>query len=191
MKQPALPELSRDWLASLDDAALQRALLDRVEAAWQLCRQYHPDLPRPKVWCDLRGKCAGQAHYGRGGLRFNPVLYRENRHAYLVEVVPHEMAHWLVRHLRDGHRARPHGREWRTVMERLFGLPPRVTHAFDTRRASPMPYRYHCGCQDHYFTARRHALARKGRRYRCLSCAQTLVYQPFVDAEKSLQLADI
>ncbi len=183
MRQPALPEPCPEWLASLDDAALKRTLLDRVEAAWQLCRKYHPDLPRPKVWCDLRGKCAGQAHYGRGGLRFNPVLYRENRHAYLVEVVPHEMAHWLVRHLRDGRRARPHGHEWRTVMERLFGLPPRVTHAFDTRRASPMPYRYHCGCQDHYFTARRHALARRGRRYRCLACAQTLVYQSFVDPE--------
>lgn len=183
MKQPALPDPCSRWLASLDDPALHRALLDRVEAAWQLCRDYHPELPRPQVWCDLRGKCAGQAHYGRGGLRFNPVLYRENRRAFLVDVVPHEMAHWLVRHLSDGHKARPHGHEWRTVMEQLFGLEARVTHCFDTGRASPTPHRYHCGCQEHFFTARRHSLVRNGRRYRCLSCAQTLVYQPLVGLE--------
>ncbi|NIC04688.1 SprT-like domain-containing protein [Billgrantia bachuensis] len=184
MRRPTLPDPSPEWLASLDEATLHQALLARVEAAWQLCCQYHPDLPRPKVWCDLRGKCAGQAHYGRGGLRFNPVLYAENRHAFLTEVVPHEMAHWLVRHLRDGRQAKPHGHEWRTVMERLFGLEANVTHSFDTRRASPTPYRYHCGCQAHFFTSRRHSLARKGRRYRCLSCAETLVYQSFVENEK-------
>ena len=190
MKQPALPDPCSRWLASLDDAALHQALLERVETAWQLCRDYHPGLPRPQVWCDLRGKCAGQAHYGRGGLRFNPVLYRENRRAFLVDVVPHEMAHWLVRHLSDGHKARPHGREWRTVMEQLFGLEARVTHSFDTGRASPTPHCYQCGCQAHFFTSRRHALARNGRHYRCLSCAQTLVYQPFVGSEGGVQVND-
>ncbi|MFQ3786150.1 SprT-like domain-containing protein [Halomonas sp. A29] len=184
MRRPALPDPCPERLEKLDDNALHQALLERVEAAWQLCRDYHPELPRPKVWCDLRGKCAGQAHYGRGGLRFNPVLFRENRHLFLREVVPHEMAHWLVRHLSDGRHARPHGREWRTVMERLFGLKASVTHSFDTRRASPMPYRYLCACQEHFFTSRRHALASKGRRYRCLSCAETLVYQSFVEHEK-------
>jgi SprT protein len=128
------------------------------------------------VWCDLRGRSAGQAHFGRGGLRFNPVLYDENRETFLVEVVPHEMAHWLVHHLEDCHRARPHGCEWQVVMRRLFGLVPRATHRFDTRRASPAPYRYRCGCREHGFTARRHGLALKGRDYRCRHCAQTLVY---------------
>ena len=179
--RPALPDPGVTWLSQLDEAALHRALLDRVEAAWRLCCEFHPELPRPRVWLDLRGKCAGQAHYGRGGLRFNAVLYRENRHAYLVEVVPHEMAHWLVHHLSDGHRARPHGREWRTVMQRLFGLEPRVTHAFDTGRASPAPFRYVCHCREHAFTARRHSLASGGRGYRCRHCCQTLVYQPFVE----------
>ncbi|SDJ51430.1 SprT-like domain-containing protein [Billgrantia gudaonensis] len=177
MDRPALPDPCADWLDSLDEAALHRALHERVEAAFQLCREMHAHLPRPRVWLDLRGQCAGQAHFGRAGLRFNPVLLRENRQAFFVDVVPHEMAHWLVHHLEQGDRMRPHGHEWRTVMRQLFGLPARVTHRFDTRHASPAPYRYRCACREHAFTARRHALARGGRVYRCRECAQTLVYQ--------------
>lgn len=176
MDRPALPPPDPERLTALDAAGLHAALLARVEAAWRLCREVHPDLPRPTVWCDLRGQCAGQAHFGRGGLRFNPLLYAENRVAFLTEVVPHEMAHWLVWHLEEGPRLRPHGREWQTVMRRLFGLEPRTTHRFDTGRASPVPHRYACACREHAFTARRHALACQGRRYRCCHCAQTLVY---------------
>lgn len=176
MTRPALPTPDLDRLATLEDEALLAALYARVESAWRLCREVHPGLPRPQVWCDLRGKCAGQAHFGRGGLRFNPVLFAENRREFMVEVVPHEMAHWLVHHLEDGCRARPHGREWQTVMRGLFGLTPRTTHRFDTGRSSPAPHRYACDCREHAFSTRRHALARQGQRYRCRHCAQTLVY---------------
>lgn len=176
MNQPVLPHPDPSRLSGLDRQALLAALHARVEEAWQLCREVHPSLPRPGVWCDLRGKCAGQAHFGRGGLRFNLVLFDENRETFLVEVVPHEMAHWLVHHLEDGFRARPHGHEWKTVMRKLFGLVPNVTHRFDTARASQAPHRYRCRCREHAFTTRRHALASSGRRYRCRHCAQPLVY---------------
>jgi SprT protein len=174
MNAPALPHPDPHYLAGLDHQGLLATLESRVEQAWRLCREVHPTLPRPPVWCDLRGRCAGQAHFGRGGLRFNPVLLDENRLVFLVEVVPHEMAHWLVHHLEDSLGAKPHGREWQTVMRGLFGLAPRTTHSFDTRRASPAPYRYRCGCREHGFTARRHSLARQGRRYRCRHCAEFL-----------------
>ncbi|MBB3191347.1 SprT-like domain-containing protein [Halomonas cerina] len=180
MTSAALPAPDSTRLNALDRAALHRTLIAQVEAAYRLCREVHPALPRPAVWLDLRGKCAGQAHFGRGGLRFNPVLLDDNRQAFLAEVVPHEMAHWLVHHLEDAGRMRPHGKEWQTVMRRLFGLEPRATHAFDTRRASPAPYRYTCGCREHAFSARRHGLACRGRVYRCRRCAQTLVYQTFM-----------
>ncbi|WP_141317276.1 SprT family zinc-dependent metalloprotease [Halomonas halmophila] len=176
MTPPVLPDPDRQWLASLDRGASQDALHERVAAAWRLCRDVHPSLPRPRVWLDLRGKGAGQTHFGRGGLRFNPVLFDDNRHAFMVEVVPHEMAHWLVHHLSDGQGVAPHGHEWRTVMRELFGLTPQATHDFDTRRASPAPYQYRCQCREHGFTARRHGLARKGRQYVCRRCRQPLVY---------------
>ncbi|MEC4768367.1 SprT-like domain-containing protein [Halomonas sp. CUBES01] len=170
---PPWPEAS---LAALSTQALHQAARERADLAWQRCREVYPGLPRPGIWFDLKGASAGQAHLGRGGLRFNPVLMSENRRAFFDEVIPHEMAHWLVFHLENGPRLKPHGREWQAVMRDLFGLAPRVTHRFDIARAQPAPYRYQCGCRQHQLTARRHALVVKGRRYRCRHCAQTLVY---------------
>lgn len=173
---PTLPDPDREILATLTRPELQTLMRQRVAEAMALCHALYPDLPSPEVWFDLRGKCAGQAHFGRGGLRFNPLLLDDNRVAFLVEVVPHEVAHWLVWHLEDGPSFRPHGREWQTVMTRLFGIAPEVTHEFDTRSASPAPYRYRCDCQEHHFSARRHANARSGRDYRCRRCRGRLSY---------------
>lgn len=164
-------------LDALAPAALEKAARARVEEAWQRCLEVHPGLPMPKVWFDLRGASAGQAHWGRGGLRFNRVLLSENRTAFFDEVIPHEMAHWLVFHLEGGLRLKPHGREWKTVMRGLFGLAPRVTHAFAVERAQPSPHRYRCGCREHHFTAQRHAQVKKGRRYRCRHCGEILEWQ--------------
>ena len=171
-----LPDWPQDQLVELGPIELEQAARERVKQAWQRCQDVYPALPCPGVWFDLKGASAGQAHLGRGGLRFNPVLLSENRAAFFAEVIPHEMAHWLVFHLQDGPRLKPHGREWQTVMRQLFGLAPRVTHRFDIRQAQRRPYRYQCACQQHAFTPQRHAQVRRGRRYRCRVCAQTLVY---------------
>ncbi|KAA0017515.1 metallopeptidase [Salinicola corii] len=174
---PALGESDAQALDALDPAALERRLLRQAEAAWQLAREVHPALPRPRIWFDLRGRSAGQAHYQRGGLRFNRTLLQGNRQAFIDEIVPHEMAHWLVFHLEEGARARPHGREWKTVMRNLYGLAPVVTHRFDVARASPAPYLYRCRCETlHRFTGRRHSQALKGTRYRCRHCRAPLSF---------------
>ncbi|OHV13456.1 SprT-like domain-containing protein [Kushneria phosphatilytica] len=165
----------------MTDEQLQQRLLNCAECCWQQASAHYPALPQPRIWFDLRGRSAGQAHYQRGGLRFNMTLYRDQPETFLAEVVPHEMAHWVVHHSVP-HRVRPHGHEWQSVMRELFRLPPRVTHTFDTSRATPVPYGYRCHCARlHRFTARRHALARRGRRYRCRYCQGVLHYQGRID----------
>lgn len=176
MQTSPLPPWPVDQLAALSATALQQAARQRVAQALQRCREVYPMLPAPGVWFDLKGASAGQAHLGRGGLRFNNVLLNDNRSAFFEDVIPHEMAHWLVFHLDNGPRLKPHGREWQAVMRDLFGLAPRVTHRFDIQHAQNRPYHYRCGCQTHQFTARRHTLVLKGRDYRCRNCGQSLVY---------------
>lgn len=180
MNTSPLPPWPADQLLTLSPELLHQAALERVEQALQRCCEVYPTLPAPKVWFDLRGASAGQAHLGRGGLRFNPVLLSDNRCAFFEDVIPHEMAHWLVFHLANGPHLKPHGREWQRVMRDLFGLAPRVTHRFDIKRSQSRPYHYRCRCQTHYFTARRHALVLKGRHYRCRDCDQRLVFKAFV-----------
>ncbi|WP_456269737.1 SprT-like domain-containing protein [Kushneria sp. AK178] len=157
------------------DASRAR-LMAHVQACLQTARRHYPELPAPGVWCDLRGRSAGQAHYGRGGLRFNMTLYGEQPEAFLTEVVTHEMAHWVVHHVYP-RRVRPHGVQWQQVMVRVFDRPPSVTHRFDTSRASPAPYRYSCGCRSHYFTRRRYNNERRGSRYCCRHCGERLRLQ--------------
>ncbi|WP_110686849.1 SprT-like domain-containing protein [Salinicola aestuarinus] len=183
---PALPTSDAAELEALDETALRNCLMARVEAAWRLAREVHPELPRPHVWFDLRGRSAGQAHYGRGGLRFNTVLLADNRRVFFDEIVAHEMAHWLVFHLKEGRRARPHGREWQRVMRDLFGVAPNVTHRLDVSQASPQPYLYRCHCDTrHAFTSRRHAMARRGSRYACRRCGAPLVFDRRADAAET------
>ncbi|WP_189514503.1 SprT family zinc-dependent metalloprotease [Kushneria pakistanensis] len=153
--------------------ASQARLVAHVEQCLQQARAHYPTLPAPGVWCDLRGRSAGQAHYGRGGLRFNMTLYAEQPEPFLAEVVPHEMAHWVVHHVYPG-RVRPHGVQWQQVMIDIFDRAPRVTHRFDTTRASPAPYRYACGCRVHHFTRRRYLNERRGSQYRCRHCGERL-----------------
>ncbi|MCB8888036.1 SprT-like domain-containing protein [Vreelandella malpeensis] len=174
MRSSPLPEWPARHLAALTFDALLDAALARVDETLMLAREVHPGLPAPRVWFDLKGAGAGQAHLGRGGLRFNPVLLADNRAAFFDEVIPHEMAHWLVFHLDGGTRLKPHGREWQTVMRELFGLVPRVTHRFDIAQSQRRPYRYRCDCREHLFTAQRHAQGARGRRYRCRQCGQAL-----------------
>ncbi len=179
MNTRPLPPWPDHTLITLSPQALRQAAQVRTNEALKRCHDVYPTLPAPRVWFDLKGASAGQAHLGRGGLRFNPILLNDNRQVFFDEVIPHEMAHWLVFHLAGGTRLKPHGREWQAVMRDLFGLVPKVTHQLDIQRAQPRPYRYQCGCQIHRFTARRHSLAINGRRYRCRHCDQTLVYSAF------------
>src|SRR5690554_1038190 len=53
MTGPALPTPDPERLEALDRDALLAALHERVAAAWRLCREVHPGLPRPAVWCGL------------------------------------------------------------------------------------------------------------------------------------------
>jgi predicted SprT family Zn-dependent metalloprotease len=84
----------------------------------------------------------------------------------LEEVVCHEAAHVAVHELYRGRR-RPHGAEWRELMQKA-GFAPRVRMPLDRLPSRMQPntvYEHHCPvCQAHR-NARRPV-----RRWRCTAC---------------------
>lgn len=159
-------------------------ILYRLEQCYQLAEHhFERSFERPVVRLDLRGQKAGVAYLQRNLLRFNAQLYRENQADFLQQTVPHEVAHLLAQALYGSH-IRPHGREWQGLMTGLFGLPARRCHDYQVAQRRGRRYLYRCACPEGIaFTAQRHALVRRGRRYACRRCGSSLHFsgQQLVD----------
>ncbi len=145
-------------------------------------RYFKREFNHPKITLDQRGKCAGTARLRDWHIRLNPVLLQDNQAEFENEVIPHEIAH-LVVHAIWG-RVRPHGAEWRKVMWEVFSITPRTTHKMDVTKVQGAVYAYHCDCQQHQLSVRRHrAILRGDRQYCCRRCGANL--QLLTDATDS------
>jgi SprT protein len=153
-------------------------LLSRVEHCYQQAEIFFKQpFVRPEVSFKLRGQKAGVAHLTENKLRFNPQLYRENRDDFLKQTVPHEVAH-LIAHQLFGLKIQPHGEEWQLIMRGVYELPPNRCHSYDVKRRTVNRYIYRCSCPEGEFpfSAQRHSLVSKGRRYYCRNCKVTLSF---------------
>ncbi|MDZ5601382.1 SprT family zinc-dependent metalloprotease [Pseudomonas sp. RP23018S] len=153
-------------------------LRQRVEACYVQAEAFFKrTFPRPEVSLKLRGQKAGVAHLHDNLLRFNPQLYQANQDDFLRQTVPHEVAH-LVAHQLFGGSIQAHGQEWQLIMRGVYELPPHRCHSYAVERRVATRYVYRCPCpgSDFPFSAQRHTLVRKGRRYVCKRCRQVLTY---------------
>jgi SprT protein len=165
--------------------AIRRAVVQ----AWQKATDFYDlgSLPLPEIDFGLRGRCAAQAGWRmsvhRGSrkasqlrLRFNLQAYAAHPAEMLNETVPHEIAHLIVV-LRWGAKCRPHGAEWRSVMQECFALEPQRTHSLPLKpsRTLPRDFVYACTCRKHYLTRIRHGRIERGQSvYRCRNCGDIL-----------------
>ncbi|MBN7796270.1 SprT-like domain-containing protein [Parahaliea mediterranea] len=137
---------------------------------------------RIPVLFDLSGRSAGmfRADGRNSWIRYNPWIFAKYYRENLEGTVPHEVAHYIVHALYGARRVKPHGSQWRLVMQ-LFEADPEVT--FD-RDLSGVPQRrqrthpYQCPCREHSLSTTRHNRVQRGQgRYHCRYCRGELVYR--------------
>lgn len=108
----------------------------------------------------------------RGVIRLSTALLAPGNRPLLSEALTHEAAHLAV-HLLHGPKAKPHGNEWRLLMQAV-GLEPRLRLRLpqpvtqdSLPRGPGYPYEYRCPvCQS---TCRRR---RRDSRIRCRPCVE-------------------
>ncbi|MCG9728317.1 SprT family zinc-dependent metalloprotease [Shewanella sp. Isolate13] len=153
---------------------LHQQMAQQVEHCYQVAEsKLGKRFARPEIAFTLRGKSAGTAHLQLNKLRFNPKLLNDNQQAFLDDVIPHEICHLLAFQLYG--RVKPHGREWQSLMQSLYGRVPRTTHSFDTRAVEGKTFEYHCQCGPIKLSIRRHNKVVRGEtQYRCRRCGHQL-----------------
>jgi SprT protein len=129
---------------------------------------------RPTYFFNQRGRSAGSAHLQKNAVKFNPVLYLQNKAVFIEQVVAHEIAHLITYQLYG--RVKPHGKEWQQIMTQVFHLPAHTTHDLDISQVQGKLFTYQCDCMQHQLTIRRHNNIAKGTRYLCKKCKKPLKY---------------
>ena len=157
---------------SIQNLARQKLVELRAKA-----RKFYGVEVDPELSFDLRGMAAGQANYRENKIRLNRELLQEYMSDFIEQTVPHEYAH-LVAYRKFGSRIRPHGKEWRWVMQ-VLGADPIRTHNY---RVSPVRkcrrFTYQCNCpgKDYQLTSIRHNRIKKGFHYYCLKCKEQVIF---------------
>lgn len=129
----------------------------------------------------LSGRSAGMycVHGDSRIIRYNPWLFARYFEDSLRTTVPHETAHYIADVLYGTHSIRPHGPEWRSIMQ-LFGAEPRVCGNYDLEGIPVRRQRrfdYVCSCRSHELTTVRHRRVLYQRmKYFCRYCKDELVY---------------
>ena len=158
-----------------------------IELYTQAERHFLKRFKRPYVRVDLRGESAGQAWPKKYQLRFNPVLFKENREHFLRQTVAHEVAHLLAHEL-FGPRVQAHGKEWQGIMTEVFALPADRCHTYNTQNSSNRPWLYKCCCEGKLvaLSTIRHNRSRKGMVYLCTSCKTPLKFVRKADSQPAV-----
>jgi SprT protein len=132
---------------------------------------------------DLKGRAAGMYRVKKKLLltkreiRYNPFIFSKYFEDNLENTVPHEVAHYACDALYGMNNIKPHGTEWKQVMQAL-DADPKVTASYDL---TDMPLRkmktfsYRCSCGEQRLSSIRHNRVMKHNyQYYCKACRQIL-----------------
>ncbi len=149
-----------------------------IESAADYYNQSFSDIP---VLFDLTGKAAGmyRVKAGQSVIRYNPYVFAKYFDDNFNETIPHEVAHYVTDVLFGLRNIRPHGNEWKSVMQ-VFGVAANRTANYDLTGVPFRQYQkyiYRCACQDYELTSRRHNKVVRGTgHYLCRDCGSKLLF---------------
>jgi SprT protein len=136
---------------------------------------------------DLKGRSAGmyRVKINRGlvfsrqqrAIRYNPYIFSKYFDDNFATTIPHEVAHYVTDIIYGLKNIKPHGREWKEVMD-AFGANASVTADYDLA-GLPLKrqavFTYQCACREHQLSATRHNKITKRRyQYTCNYCKHPL-----------------
>jgi len=142
-------------------------------------QQLNINLSNIPVLFNLKGRSSGMFVVMRRDIciRYNEIIFSRYFEDNLTNTVPHEVAHYVVYQLHGLKKVKPHGAEWKQVMQ-LFNVKAEVTSRYDT---SDLPlhrqkqHHYICGCMSHQLSTTRHNRVQKNAAiYKCRQCRQPL-----------------
>ncbi|HED35976.1 MAG TPA: metallopeptidase (SprT family) [Gammaproteobacteria bacterium] len=128
---------------------------------------------------DLKGGSSGMfmVRSSQIRIRYNEIIFSQYFDDALDNTVGHEVAHYVVYSIYGLRKTRPHGIEWKQVMQ-LFNLRPEVTSRYDVSQLPLKQQRRHnyaCGCMTHELSTTRHYKILRGKMtYHCRKCQQPL-----------------
>jgi len=166
---------TKTYLSEAERQSFITATADWITRANNL---FDSALPFIEIRFDLSGRTSGMfcVNGRQQYIRYNDQIFAKHYDASLKETVPHEVAHYVVYHL-YGKRAKPHGKEWKTVMA-AFGIPAHVRcnlDLSDIKLRQLTRFTYQCACTEHSLTSTRHNRIQRGERnYLCKKCQQPL-----------------
>lgn len=135
---------------------------------------------------NLKGRAAGMYRVKRKifsqtrEIRYNPFIFSKYFDDNFKTTIPHEVAHYISDLIYGLRNIKPHGREWKEIMQ-AFNADATVTAAYDLtgipQRGKTL-YTYQCSCREHRIGAIRHnRIKKQGGTYICNLCKQTLHFK--------------
>lgn len=163
-------------------ASLQQQVINETRHFIKSAENYYnhsfSDIP---VLFDLKGRMAGmyRVRVRQRVIRYNPYVFAKYFEDNFNETIPHEVAHYVTDILYSFKNIRPHGNEWKSVMQ-VFGVAANRTANYDLTGLPVRKFKkfiYYCGCQNFELTTRRHNKILRGiGQYLCRDCGGKLKF---------------
>lgn len=165
----------------LTNSQKQKVVDKTFDCIQQVNQIYKTEIKPITIDFDLKGRCSGMyiVRNSQRKIRYNPYIFSKYFDDGLSTTVPHEVAHYASDIIYGIRNIKPHGMEWKSIMQSL-GVEPRVTGDYDLTGIPvkrQQRYEYNCGCMSHKLTTTRHNKVLSGRaRYLCQKCKSPIVF---------------